>query len=131
MANIHLIVEGEEADKAAEKLKAFFTESGENVTVSRIQSEIPEEVRRVIDPLTLIGVILSIPGAVLAVMDLVGRISKRKKAQALLDAAKQVTNQTNAQVSLVMAEGPARQADQITPDQLLDMAEKFNPADHR
>jgi hypothetical protein len=126
MANLNVIVEGAEAEKAADQLTVVFAEAGENATVSRIQvSELPEEARRVIDPLTLIGVILSIPGAVLAAMDLVDRIRKRKKAQTLIDAAKLVSNDTKAQISIVTLEGTTRRLDQLTADDMLDVAEKL------
>jgi hypothetical protein len=129
MGNLHIIIEGARAESAADKLNVFLTEAGENATMSRIQSsELPEEVRRVIDPLSLIGIILSIPGAVLAAMDLVDRIRKRKKAQALIDVAKQVSSDTGVQISIVMVEGATCRLDQLTADEVLDAAEKLNRA---
>ncbi len=72
--------------------------------------------------LAQIGVILSIPAA----MDLVDRIRKRKQAQALIDAAKQITIDTQVQVSIVMVGGDRRGLDQLTADELLDAAEQSN-----
>ncbi|MGO9267613.1 MAG: hypothetical protein ACLQBA_22475 [Candidatus Binataceae bacterium] len=66
--------------------------------------------------------ILSIPAA----MDLVDRIRKRKQAQALIDAAKQITIDTQVQVSIVMVGGDRRGLDQLTADELLDAAEQSN-----
>lgn len=74
--------------------------------------------------LAQIGVILSIPSAVVAAMDLVDRMRKRKQAQALIDAAKQVTINTQVQISLVVVGGGRRGLDQLTADELLDAAEQ-------
>jgi hypothetical protein len=127
MANLHFIIEGAEANKAAEQLKAILAASGADATISPISSaELPYEVRRVIDPITLIGVILAFPGAVLAVMDLADRIHKRKKAQAIIDAAQRVSNETKVQVNFVLPQGTSRGVDQITADELLDVAVKQN-----
>jgi hypothetical protein len=129
MANLHLIIEGAQAEKAADKLNGFIAEAGDNATISCIQSpEVPEEVRRVIDPLTLASVILSIPGAVLAAIDLVDRIRKRKKAQALIDTARAVSADTAVHIIVTLEEVP-RQLDQLTADELLDAVEKLNNKD--
>jgi hypothetical protein len=127
MANLHVVIQGAEAEKAAEKLKAILSEPGEGESIAQIQSsELAEETRKVIDPLTLIGVILSIPSAVLASMDLVDRIRKRKRAQALIDKAKQVSIETGVQLSIVTMQGAARRLDNFTADELLDEAVKLN-----
>jgi hypothetical protein len=125
MANLHLIIQGAEADKAAGQLKAVLAESGADATISPISSaELPNEVRRAIDPIALIGVILAIPGAVLAVMDLVDRIRQRKKAQALIDTAERVSNETKVQIDIVLPQGTTRRLAQCTADELLDIAVK-------
>jgi hypothetical protein len=78
------------------------------------------------DPLSLTGVILAIPGAVLAVIDLVDRIRKRKQAQALIDVANRISSETGVQVSLIMPEGATRGLDDLTADEVLDAAGKLN-----
>ena len=61
MANLHLIIQGGEAERAAAKLSTIFSASGENTSITRIPpSELPDAARKVIDPLTLAGVILAI-----------------------------------------------------------------------
>jgi hypothetical protein len=123
MGHLHVIIEGAQAELAADKLKGFLTDAGGTASMSRIQSsEMPEEVRRIIDPLSLIGVILSIPGAVLAAMDLVDRIRKRKHAQALIDAANRISNETGVQISILMPGSSPRRLDQVTADAMLDAA---------
>jgi hypothetical protein len=122
MANLHLIIEGTEANKAADQLKTILGGSGADAIISPISpAALPNEVRRVIDPLTLIGVILAIPGAVLSAKDLADRILKRKKAQTLIDAA---TQMTTVQVNIVMPDGAIRQLAQLTPDEVLEVADK-------
>ena len=61
------------------------------MTVARSSpAELPEVERRAIDPISLAALILSIPGVVLAAMDLADRIAKRRRAKALIDTAERL-----------------------------------------
>jgi hypothetical protein len=52
-----------------------------------------DENRRAIDPVSVAAVVLSIPSAALAVLDLADRIHKRRRASELIDHAQQLANQ--------------------------------------
>src|SRR5229473_1172551 len=92
---------------------------------SRLNSRKP---RKVIDPIALANLIISIPAALLAVADLVDRMRKRKRAQAVIDAAKQVRDENGVSVSIISLEGAVRRVDGLTADELLEEAAKLNSA---
>lgn len=81
---------------------------------------------KVIDPVSLATLVLSIPSAALAVLDLADRIRKRRRAKELIDQAQQLAGQ-NVNVCLVSQH---RTVDirTLTPDQLLAMVDSEEPA---
>lgn len=81
---------------------------------------------KVIDPVSVAILVLSIPSAALAVLDLADRIAKRRRAKELTDhaedlAARQVT-------VCVISRGRAVELRALTPDQLLDLLADEEPA---
>ena len=74
---------------------------------------------KVIDPLSLAALVLSLPSAALAVIDLADRIRKRRRAQELIDHARQLATQ-HVTTYLVTQHRPIEIAD-LNPDQLLDL----------
>jgi hypothetical protein len=74
---------------------------------------------KVIDPLSLTALAVSIPSAALAVLDLADRIHKRRRANELIDHAQQLA----AQQVIVCLMSPSRPVEltALTPDQLLDL----------
>ena len=77
---------------------------------------------KVIDPVAVASLVLSIPSAALAVADLADRIRKRRRATELIDHAQQLA----AQQVTVYLMSPGRTVDlsTLTPDQLLDVADE-------
>jgi hypothetical protein len=75
---------------------------------------------KVIDPISLTALVLSIPSAALAVLDLADRIQKRRRAKDLIDQAQQLADQQNVTVSLVSQNRPV-ELTTLTADQLLDL----------
>jgi hypothetical protein len=77
---------------------------------------------KVIDPVSIATLVLSIPGAALAVSDLADRIRKRHRAEELIDQAQQLA----AEQVTVCVMSPSRTIDlsTLTPDQLLDLADE-------
>ena len=129
MADLKIIIAGSQFEAAAEKLRAALSGDGDAPAISRLQpSELPEAARKVIDPIALANLIISIPAALLAVADLVDRMRKRKRAQAVIDAAKQVRDENGVSVSIVSLEGAVRRVDGLTADELLEEAAKLNSA---
>jgi hypothetical protein len=74
---------------------------------------------KVIDPVSLAAVVVSIPSAALAVLDLTDRIHKRRRAKELIDHAQQLTAQ---QVTVcLMSHSRPVELTTLAPDQLLDL----------
>ena len=74
---------------------------------------------KVIDPVALSSLIVSIPSAMLAVADITDRILKRRRATALIEHAQQLAAQ-HATARLVREDRSVDLAT-LTPDQLLDL----------
>ena len=75
---------------------------------------------KVIDPVAVASLVMSIPSAVLAVADLADRIRKRRRATELIGQAQQLAAR---QVTVyLMSPGRAVELSTLTPDQVLDLA---------
>lgn len=74
---------------------------------------------KVIDPLSLAALAVSIPSAALAVLDLADRIHKRRRAQELIDHGQQLATQ-RVTVCLISHSRPV-ELTTLVPDQLLDL----------
>ena len=73
---------------------------------------------KVIDPVAVASLVLSIPSAALAVADLADRIRKRRRATELIDQAQQLAAK---QVTVyLMSPGRTVELSTLTPDQLLE-----------
>ena len=77
---------------------------------------------KVIDPVAVASLVLSIPSAALAVQDLADRIRKRHRAKELIDHAQQLAAQ-QVTVCLISADRTV-ELRTLTPDQLLDLADE-------
>lgn len=74
---------------------------------------------RVIDPVSVAALVVSIPSAALAVLDLADRIHKRRRAKELIDHARRLAAQ---QVTLcLMSHSRPVELTTLAPDQLLDL----------
>jgi hypothetical protein len=75
---------------------------------------------KVIDPVSLTALVLSIPPAALAAFDLADRIQKRRRAKELIDSAQRLASQ---QVTIyLISPGRIVELSTLSPDQLLDLA---------
>ena len=74
---------------------------------------------KVIDPVAVTALALSIPSAALAVLDLADRIQKRRRAKELIDYARRLAAQ-QVTVSLRSQSRPLELAT-LAPDQLIDL----------
>jgi len=80
---------------------------------------------KVIDPISLTALVLSIPSAALAVLDLADRIKKRRRAKELIDHAQRLADE---QVSvLVLSRSGPVDLTTLDPDQLLDVQATESP----
>ena len=74
---------------------------------------------KVIDPVSVAALVISIPSAALAIFDLADRIHKRHRAKELIDHAQQLAAQ-HVTVRLISQSRPV-ELTTLTPDQLLDL----------
>jgi hypothetical protein len=119
MTELRLVLSGDRAAEAADELER---ELAAGAAIERsLPAKLPEVERRAIDPISLAALILSIPSAVLAAMDLAERIAKRRKAKALLDTAERLRVEKQVESYIVTVEGPKPLRD-LSPDALLELA---------
>jgi hypothetical protein len=82
---------------------------------------------KAIDPVSLATLVVSLPSAALAALDLADRIRKRRRAGELIDHAR---HQATQQVSIcLITQGRPVELRSLTPDQLLDQIAGEDPAD--
>jgi hypothetical protein len=74
---------------------------------------------KVTDPVAIAAMLLSIPSAALAVVDIADRIHKRRRARKLIDKARQLADKYTT-ITLITQDGP-RDLATLDPDQLLDL----------
>lgn len=122
MSTIAFVVSGDAAAEAADKFKAAVAEFGSGLDVIQA-GEAAADGRKAIDPIALASLIVSIPAFVLAVMDLKDRIEKRRRAQKLIDSAKRIQAEQKVEIRLLV-ENVASPLDKITPDLLIEIANK-------
>lgn len=81
---------------------------------------------KAIDPVPVAALVLSIPSAALAVLDLADRIRKRRRAKELIGHAQQLAAQ-HVTVSLISCSRTV-ELRTLAPDQLLDLLAGEDPA---
>lgn len=87
-------------------------------------ASVPDSARKVIDPVALTGVILAIPGSVLAALDIVDRLRKRRKAAQLVAAAKRVRAEQRLSISIAAPDGTTWSLDQLEADDVLEIGDR-------
>jgi len=80
---------------------------------------------KVIDPVSLTALVVSLPSATLAVLDIADRIRKRRRSQELIENARQLAAQ-DVTVSL-MSEHRLVEIAALDPDQLFDLLAEEHP----
>jgi hypothetical protein len=80
---------------------------------------------KVIDPLSLTALVLSVPSAALAVVDLADRIRKRRRAQELIGHARQLAAQQVT--TCVVTEHRKIELADLDPDHLLELLADEKP----
>jgi hypothetical protein len=81
---------------------------------------------KIIDPVPVAALVLSIPSAALAVLDLADRIHKRRRAKELINQAQQLAAQQTT--VCLMSRSRTVELRTLTPDQLLDLLAGEDPA---
>lgn len=123
---LELIIEGHDAQAAADELAAEVEGFGEEAKARSVEPDQASEVaRRAIDPVSVAALILAVPGTILAVMDIADRIKKRRRATRLLERAQQIRVARKVEIQVVTKDG-AKTLDGLTPDDLLDLADQVS-----
>ena len=122
MQDLELILTGADAEGAARDLAAALADA--QITLNPRPLETPEAPQhKAFDPIAVAGLVLAIPGAVLAALDVVDRIAKRRRAKALIETAGRIRIERRVEVLTITVEGPRALAD-LDPDRLLEWVER-------
>ncbi len=113
----------EHTQAARRKLEAIAQSWGTEITETPAAAGTShQDDSKVIDPASLATLVLSIPPAALAVLDLADRIHKRRRATELIDHAQQLATQ-HVTVHLI-TQNRTVELRTLNPDQLLDLADE-------
>jgi len=125
MSEITLVLAGESAaaERAAVALETAL--GGAENGVRRLPpKELPEITRRVVDPISLAALVLAVPGALVAALDIADRIrGKRKRASELVETAKRVRHEQRVEALIINAEGVSLALADLDADKVLDLAD--------
>jgi hypothetical protein len=124
MSELKFVLAGNQADAAATALVSALGPEGDEARRQKV-TEMPDADRKVIDPISLAALILSIPSAVLAVIDIADRLTKRRKAQAVIDAAKKAKAEQKVDIYMLTLDQTPHSVANLMPDQLLDLVAKL------
>lgn len=123
MADLQILISAPDPDQAADLLKAALLWDGDNAELSH--ARLSAAAGAAPGPASAVPLILTVPAAILNVQDLVDRIRKRRRAQALIETAQYLRSVNNTQVTLVDVDGARHAIDRLTADQLLEIAAKL------
>jgi ABC-type sulfate transport system permease component len=116
---LELILRGPAAEDALESLAMALADARVTLT-ARPLSKADSATDKTIDPVAVAAVVVSIPIAVLAVLDVMHRIAKRRRAKELVAAAGRLRVERRVEVLAVTPEGSVALAD-MDPDALLEL----------
>jgi hypothetical protein len=83
MSKLKFVLAGNQSDLPAAALVSALGPEGVEARRQPV-TEVSDADRKVVDPISFADLILSIPSAVLAVIDIADRLTKRRKAQAVM-----------------------------------------------
>jgi hypothetical protein len=121
MPDLIFILAGDKAAGAAEPVAAILTEGNTASVTTQTAADLPDTARRSVDPIALVTLILSVPAAVLASMDLVQRIAKRRKAHALIAEAQRQRDAAQVETYILLPDGTPHAVASLQADELLEI----------
>ncbi len=124
MSELTFMLAGTAADAAADELVTVLDLGGQAVDRRPGAAASRDDRKGLIELATLI---LSVPGAVLAVMDIVDRIAKRRRAQAVIDTARRLRRERQVETYLMLPADIRQSVADLDPDRLLDLVAALPP----
>jgi len=120
MQNLDLLLNGTDPAGAAHDLSAALADTDVQLTPRPLDAQTAAQQKN-IDPVAVAALLVSIPGAVLATMDVVDRLTKRRRATTLIDTAKRIRTERGVEVMALTSTGHQCLTD-LDPDTLLALA---------
>jgi len=113
--------ESRELETARRGLAELARDWGHDLSTDDVPGQLDprHDTDRAVDPVAVTALVLSIPSAALAVVDLADRIQKRRRAHDLIARARELTAE-NVRLQLVAEDGATELAE-LDPDRLLDL----------
>lgn len=126
---IEILIEGEGAAEAADLFKAALDDQGVSSTVTPVTPDAPPgRTRDAALAVGVAGVILAIPGALLATRQLLEKAPKRQQLERLKEQAYKLRVTRNVQTTIITLED-GTSLDQADVDRLLELLEQRLPAE--
>jgi hypothetical protein len=122
MRDLELILNGTDAEGAARDLAASLADTA----LERVPRPLDTDAtagEKSIDPVAVAALVLSIPAAALAALDVADRIAKRRRARTLIETAGRIRIERRVEVLTLTADGPRPLAD-LDTDALLELVER-------
>ncbi len=119
---ISFIVKGQDAENGANEIKKIINDEFEyEPQILTGKENNREGNRKAVDPIALTALILAVPGAILAVADLAGRIKNKKKLdRALEKIQKQVVQKKEVTVKIIYPDGMIKDICSVDSVEILD-----------
>ncbi len=119
---LRFMIDGKDAEAAAVEIKEIFRETfGEEIHIIPKSESRPNGAKSA-EVLALAAIILAIPGAVLAVADIIGRLKKKKKLdQALTTVRERVITKREVTVKVIYPDGMVKHIQAVDTMNVIEM----------
>ena len=125
MSDLKFHLQGSQTDATASALETFFSETfGENARRESLHISTVGETEKAVDPIAVAGLVLSIPSALLAAMDLAERLKLKEKVARLIALARREWTEHGTRIWLQRRDAPPLALDEIEPADVIDAAEQ-------
>jgi hypothetical protein len=129
MGDFRIFIDGDDAHAVADELAILLGEGERSGIVSRsVILSGADETSKTPDPITLASLMLAIPAAAVAAVNIADRVRKRDKAQKLTVTATRLRRENRVTITVVGPDGTTWSLDRIEADTVLEIAEKFAEA---
>jgi len=126
MSTLRFLIDGPDGEADAKELRRDLQEILGAAAVSESLPP-PEPGERATDPIAVAGLILAIPGAILAVMDLAERLRLKQKLEQLIARIKERRALRPGRTTLLLEDGRRVALDEVEPEELLTLAAGATP----